>query len=220
MLSYAVRVSRPYNDISGIVSLWANRSQTVIVYEHPADEEVSRTHIHMLLVDVDVKDERLKRIAHTISPDLNGNKDWSFKLTSGDYEKYITYMTKGTLCVSFVKNFSQDKLEELRLKWVEQTAPLPGGPPPSPNNGSNANSRATHFEMFGEMMADYYNIKRSKDNAIPTADEVIDLIVKVLRQHKIKSPPKVVSEFMAMIAYDDFDTREGYYRAVRNFYRW
>lgn len=225
MFSYAVRVSRPYDDLSGIISLWADRSQTVIVYEHSADEEVNRTHVHMLLMDVEVKDERLKRIAHSIDSSLAGNKDWSFKLTETEnLDKYIIYMTKGIYHPSFVKNFSQDRLEELRLMWVDHTDPQPGASSPATPVTQNATSRATHFEMFTVMLADYYNIKRelreTNDLAIPSESQVIELIVKVLRQHKVKQPPKVVSEFMAMIAYDDFDTRDAYYRAVRNYFRW
>lgn len=216
-MDYAIRVSRPYADLSGIVSLWKDRAQAVIVYEHSADEEVNRTHIHMLLVDVDVKDERLKRIAHTIDSTLSGNKDWSFKLTTTNVDKYITYMTKGRLSPMFVKNFSLDRLEELRLQWVEEKPPPPGTSPASPV--STKCNRPTHFEIFGEMLADYYNIKKTQES-IPTEAQVIELIVLVLRQHKMKSHPKMVSEFMAMIAYDDHDTREAYYRSIRHFFRW
>lgn len=215
MNNYAIRVSRSYADVSGIVSSWANRSQVVVVYQHPADEEVNRTHIHLLLMGVDCQEERLKRIAHSTDPNLSGNKDWSFKKTQEEVDGYIVYMTKGNYAPSFVKNFSPARLEELRLKWVELNVPLPETAPQT----KDAKSRVTHFDLFGEMIADYYIIKREA-NRIPNETEVVELIVKVLHKYRLKSHPKIVSEFMAMIAHDDFDTREKYYRAVRKYFSW
>lgn len=223
MNNYAIRVSRSYSDVSGIISLWSHRSQTVIVYQHEKDEEVNRTHIHMLLMGVDCQEERLKRLAHKIDSNLSGNKDWSFKDTklnldnSPDVEGYITYMTKGKYAASFVKNYSPGKLEEARLKWVETKSPLPSPPPPAETN--HVKSRVTHMDLFASMLADYYNVKKAKGSC-PSESQVVELIVKVLHANRMKSHPKVVSEFMAMIAYDDFDMRESYYRAVQKYFRW
>lgn len=115
-----VRVTLPYEDCSGIVQQWVQRCDKAIVYEHEADEDVSRTHIHMALVDCEVGNEALKRM-WTNAPG-SGNGFWSFS-DAKDLPTYLVYMTKGKLRPVLVKNYSTAEVEEHRLSWkpVEQS---------------------------------------------------------------------------------------------------
>lgn len=117
MFHHAIRVTLPYQDCSGIISRWSDRSARVVVYQHDADEEVSKTHVHLGLYGCEVKAEALKRMW----PDApgKGNEFWSFKEASVEAAKYITYMSKGILRAKYTKNFSQEELENSRLAWVE-----------------------------------------------------------------------------------------------------
>ena len=124
MFSYAARVSKPYSDLSGIIDLWAQRCEQVAVFQHDADEEVTKTHVHLVLLKCDVKAEQLKRDSKLPA---QGNKLWSFKDHYEDKDKnwvpvdlsFITYMSKGFLEPVFLKNISQDIVDGFRQKWVD-----------------------------------------------------------------------------------------------------
>jgi len=114
--AHAVRITLPYEDCKHVISMWAERSQRVIVYQHDADEKISNTHIHLALYGCEVKAEALKRM--WIDCPGKGNEFWSWK----DYDEgtnYLTYMSKGHLAPVFVKNISEQQVEESRLAWVE-----------------------------------------------------------------------------------------------------
>ena len=95
------------------------------MYQHDADEEISKTHVHIALVDCETKSEALKRMWKDAPG--KGNEFWSWKDIVGDSEgedkqnltRYITYMSKGILREKYSKNFSQEELEKFRQLWVE-----------------------------------------------------------------------------------------------------
>jgi len=115
-----IRVTVPWQDCSGAIQKWVSRSNKAVVYEHDADEEVSRTHIHMALIGCDVKAEALKRMW----PDApgKGNELWSFS-PPRNLPQYFKYMTKGKLSPVLVKNIPPDEIERHRTSWVEEVNP-------------------------------------------------------------------------------------------------
>lgn len=118
--SYVCRITKPFSEISTFLDNWATKVAGLLVYEHPADEEVSQTHCHFLIQDSEVQDEQLKRMARVKFPDLKGNECWSWKVVKVDkVPEYITYMTKGKFACKFSKNYSSELLERSRLAWVE-----------------------------------------------------------------------------------------------------
>jgi len=116
MYHHAIRITLPYEDCSGIISLWADRCNAVVVYQHDADEEISKTHVHIGLLGCETKSEALKRMWKDAPG--KGNEFWSWKDWDGE-DKYLTYMSKGTLRAKYVKNISEDRLEKSRQSWVE-----------------------------------------------------------------------------------------------------
>lgn len=97
------------------------------VYEHTPDQGCASAHVHMIMIGCKYKTpEPLKRLYYKMFPNADtseGNGLWSW--TNKDFPvpnlEFITYMTKGHLRPKFVKNISEDKLEELRGKWSEPT---------------------------------------------------------------------------------------------------
>jgi len=116
MYHHAIRITLPYEDCSGIISLWADRCNAVVVYQHDADEEISKTHVHIGLLGCETKSEALKRMWKDAPG--KGNEFWSWKDWDGE-TKFLSYMTKGKLREKFVKNFSQAEVEKSRQDWVE-----------------------------------------------------------------------------------------------------
>lgn len=120
--SYVCRITLPFSDVNQFIDEWSNKIDKLLVYEHEADEEVSKTHCHFLILDSQVKNEQLKRISRDKFPDLKGNESWSWKQYDPEKGKsYISYMTKGSLTAKFIKNFSLQELDNSRLAWVERS---------------------------------------------------------------------------------------------------
>jgi len=119
MFSHAIRVTLPYADCSGIISLWADRSSRAIAYQHTADEEVSKTHVHLALWGCEVKAEALKRMWPEAPG--KGNEFWAWKELGllDNAGKYLTYMSKGKLAPKYLKNISEDRVEKSRQAWVD-----------------------------------------------------------------------------------------------------
>lgn len=116
MNSYAIRLSRSYAELRPVFeSLKATR---VLVYEHEADEEVSRTHVHALVQNADITVLAFKRRIEKVIGKVS-KSDWSFKETDQNVAKYVTYMTKGSLTPEYNVGYTQDEVEQFKAYWIE-----------------------------------------------------------------------------------------------------
>jgi len=121
MNEHACRITREYSALigdAGLIPDWLKVSGKLLVYQHPADEEVKKTHCHFLIEECSIGQEGLKkRVKHY---QFNGNSDWSFsqKEYDGNVEKYIIYMTKGYLDPVYNVGYCPLYLEECKKKWV------------------------------------------------------------------------------------------------------
>lgn len=128
-MNLAVRVSRPYGDIQE----WVKELKVakIIVCQHDADEEVSRTHIHMLLIGSVLKPDAIKARYKKLYGDIDKN-DWSFKTSWQDKatkevfpiddensKKFITYMTKGHIVPSLCVGYDPAEVLNLAQLWVD-----------------------------------------------------------------------------------------------------
>lgn len=104
--------------LKDVINDWSDKVGKILCYEHQGSE-TEKIHVHLLIMESPVKDERLKRIARA-RIELSGNEDWSWKKCDmNKVKEYMTYMTKGVLRPVFVKNFSTAEVEEARSRWVE-----------------------------------------------------------------------------------------------------
>lgn len=112
----AIRISRPYD----VIKPWFDKFtyDKIIVYEHSADAEVSRTHCHILVYGVTVQNDNLKYHLKKIDPTLNGRIDWSFS-TKEVNDDFITYMCKGSLDPVFKVGYTDYEIDVLTAKWVD-----------------------------------------------------------------------------------------------------
>lgn len=129
MPNYAPRITLPYDDVSGVISVWSGYCDQMAVYEHDADLEVNKTHVHMIMINCSFKTaEPLKRrFYEQIKTDRKGNDlwEWEHKNYPNPDIGYIKYMSKGTLTAKFVKNISEQVLEEWRQKWTPDIPKAP-----------------------------------------------------------------------------------------------
>lgn len=141
MPNYAIRVTLPYHDMSGVVKVWSLYADKVAVFQHEADEDVNKTHIHIGLLNCEFKTpEALKRkMLKQITVEETGNKLWSFKVWDGS-QKYLTYMSKGTLIASYLKLWDDNDVNMWKEKWIDT-------PPAPPSTQTDKKSQMTKYEI-------------------------------------------------------------------------
>lgn len=123
MPDYAVRITYPYEKIAQLVSAWALRSETMAVYEHPADGKVKRTHCHMIVTGTNVDKKQLRNIASKFV-EVKGNENCSFKEFTGEERAYV-YMTKGIHDPKYLLCIPRVTADSWKMSWVEQPAAPP-----------------------------------------------------------------------------------------------
>ena len=166
MPNYAPRVSIPFADLSGVLSLWSEVSEKMVVYEHAADEEVSTTHVHLIMINCKyATPEALKRMFYAnINTERKGNDLWSW--THKDFPNpdlsFIGYMSKKDLRPVFQKNILPAEVEEWKLKWSKPTTSKPLRQS-SLHENTQDNKKLTKFNVIARVV-----------NRILTADNALE----------------------------------------------
>lgn len=116
------RIHRPYSDVSGFVVSLLDRCEKGFVFEHSADEDVNRTHIHGYMFGSEL-------LPKTVSQDwikkklgLSGNTDFGVSDKCSKRDKrpldlsgaYCYGSKWDTIADSYSKNISPALFEELR----------------------------------------------------------------------------------------------------------
>lgn len=112
---YFIRITYPYQDIASLVSKWALQCEKLIVYQHTG-EKTEKIHCHMVMIGSRIQKKQLRNLGNQFV-NLKGNENCSFKEAIDDGA--ITYMSKGNLEPSYNKGFAEERIEELRKKWVK-----------------------------------------------------------------------------------------------------
>jgi len=126
-MNLAVRISRSYEEIKEWVTQL--KGQSFILYQHDADDEISRTHVHFLIIGSELKPDAMKARYKKLYGDID-KTDWSFissfkvdgkatAITVENSTKFVTYMSKGSLVPLHSNGY--DPIEVLRLTqlWVD-----------------------------------------------------------------------------------------------------
>lgn len=121
-ISLQFKIHRPYTDVSGVVVSLLEKCKLGFVFEHLADEETNRTHIHGYMFGSEL-------LPRTVSQDwikkklgLKGNTDFAVSNKCSKTDKRpldvsgaFCYGSKwDTIAASHLKNISPVLLEELR----------------------------------------------------------------------------------------------------------
>lgn len=179
MVNYAVRLTRTYEELKGFFERLNTHNIKCLVYEHCADEDVSRTHIHALLLDVTQSTDTLKNwVKKTLNVIEYSKTDWSFKIAQADYTRYITYMSKGNLQPVLNSAFSDSEVESARNQWEQ----------PSQQSASQKSEvvvvsvqKKTKHEIMGEVA----NYLRNEGCIMPEDKKIIKAVCKVLMENRI-----------------------------------
>lgn len=205
----AIRLSRPYAELVSVIdTIWDHCGQ-LIVYEHQADANVSRTHVHMLVDALQVSTETVKNWLRQDSTTEWTKSDWSFKkqyrhrsgkivLCDADM---ITYMSKGKLNPCRLPKGFPDWKEKMEL-WVE---PVKYQTTLDQKKEPSARNTITQWDMFEEV--DRY-LKYDADGNFTKRhilmQDVVDAILHVhLKHHKLISRYKVRDFYDTYVARND-----------------
>lgn len=119
-ISFNVRISREYSQIASWVE--SIKAKYILAVQHDADEEVARTHTHILIVESSVSALALKNRLQTVMKKLGdflGKGDWAFpELKDEDYRHISVYYSKGKYNYSFMFGLEYD-WEAIKSEWVE-----------------------------------------------------------------------------------------------------
>lgn len=183
-MDLAIRITRPYDDIQQwIDDITADKKA---VYQHDADDEISRTHVHMLLINCTLKPDSLKARFKKLYGNIEA-KDWSFKTSDGD-SKFITYMSKGVLAPSLTKGYTVEEIQNYTQQWVEPKTGL------KLENGKfvrdvNEPNQKTKIQLLEQM--------RSQLSDTDSTRNILKIIRKVLIDNRI-----VIGQYKMMDYYD------------------
>jgi len=115
--SWSARITKQYDDIHEWLD--AVECEKIIVFEHPADDKVANTHIHALVINGKVEYESLKTRYRKMYGAIDRSQ-WRFKSdVNDDYNRFITYMSKGKFVPKLSKGFDPDSIVKLVSEWVD-----------------------------------------------------------------------------------------------------
>lgn len=198
-MKFFCRLTKSYDELTGLFHKLTEESRVLVVYQHDADEKVSRTHVHYY-IDTDISQDTIrnrvkKHLGYT--PERN---DWSFKTTYGKQglpvdETCITYMSKGKLSPKWCHGIDDSDVDRLTNSWVEPTVSV------VLKNGrleTETPARPTEFEMVQEV------VRWAKENDIIDDASVVARIRYVLNKYRLKCGMyKVVDLFDTFMRYHD-----------------
>lgn len=192
------RVSLDYGTLAKVFEVLQNETDVLVVYEHEADEDVNRTHVHFLIdwvASVDTLKNRFKINCTTVT--FKGNSSWSFLSSYKPFKKSkevpvnedcITYMSKGELEPVVLKGFTQDLIAKYKDRWVERTPETSYQPKltyVTRETPSEAKKRKN--DLIKEML-DRINIHDGKydtDISFSGNRHLLDVIIQVLNENKV-----------------------------------
>jgi len=109
------RLSFPFSRITSALEKISECSERFVAYEH--SERVENTHVHFLAVGPTISTDTMKNYVRKMIGSVERTK-WSFPKASD--VNCITYMSKGKLHPVLVKGFTEEEIEQFRMKWVEK----------------------------------------------------------------------------------------------------
>lgn len=145
--SYFARMHKPYSDLSGVLTVWADNCKKFLVYEHPQEDGSERTHCHLIVVESTITDEAFKQRCKSKGLNLKGNKEWSFKAL--DMTKNpLVYCSKGKYDPKLNKGFEPQYVADERDKYV---------PPKDKSDEKRATQPNTLLDEFLEKLLKKYD---------------------------------------------------------------
>jgi hypothetical protein len=221
-MKWHLRIANPWHDISGSFIEFSNKCQTFVVYEHEKDEDVSRTHCHMLIETDEVESEIRKQVAQSNKSNLKGNSLYMLSTEYKDKKRgkakliddgLITYMSKGNLQYKYNKGCTEEFIKTCTMLWKnykdvkEDTIEAEKLTKEIKCPECQAIKRVTDYQIFTEVLGELikqdilaFNTKTYKD--------ICNIIINVRKRYFKMTPQVKLQEYIFMIMNTDFETGE------------
>lgn len=209
MANYSVRLTWDYETLA---PFWSRLdADTIVVYEHPADAQVSRTHCHAFVWGLKNPTDTVKNWIRLVTGEMKPDKDkWRFSTTWKDSHtgkrhpvendgKMITYMHKGRYDCKYYKGIDQTQLKAYESEWVDRTKStlsVKNGKfvKKLPEDGGKA---LTRWEML-EKIREIYDPKKHNE------DDTLDLIRNEFeRNRQVVGLYKILDFYDALMFYEN-----------------
>ena len=192
----AVRLTCSYELLASTLGDWSCVSKYLVCYEHPEPDNI---HCHLLLTGVYCTDQHLKDVMWEHNVPCKGSGQLSFKTTfknpenkkeifaidETNWERYISYMSKGKYDPKYNKGFSDETIQSCKSAWIDYTT--------QPKPYLNYLAFAKQFNSVTKpvsvadvkVAAHIYAIKRHKSHTKAMRFEVSQLIDDYCYYHNI-----------------------------------
>jgi len=126
--AWQFRLTRPWSEIAPLIQPLIDGCQAFVVYEHPFDTEIARTHVHGVLVACKWGEDSIRtKFMKVICPEkADYMLSKTYKVKGVHVRKLLddgvfVYQSKGNE-PKFQKGFADKMLAEQRAKWVDPRA--------------------------------------------------------------------------------------------------
>lgn len=182
MTDYAIRITRTFDEMGTAIERIASKCKKCVVYQH----EGSRPHCHLLLVECQVSTDTLKNYLKA-QLGVVDKSDWSFKKCQENYDKYITYMSKGIHKWSYQKEFEEKFLEEKRAEWKDKAVESR-----SDTTAAKKKAKKDCWEIILEVRSqlsfkDTLGTFGWATYCEQTNEQIYDIMIKKLEENKIRA---------------------------------
>lgn len=191
-MSFAIRITKAYVDISGLVQKIADIAENCVVYQH---DDASRVHCHMLVLGFTKTEDTIRRWMRGVF-EKPARTDISIKSVYKDDagkevpvdSSFIVYMSKGQLDPVYVKGYTESDISDYRGRWVNQS-PRQGlrtkngkivvdGVGDDPSQPSTQRGQKTKWQLLAEMQEEW------GASCAPDFDELFRITRKILKRNK------------------------------------
>lgn len=130
VLCYHAIIHREYDALTSCFDVWKTKCHEFAVAQHEEDDQVPRTHCHILIGSPTIQRDRFNEILKEKIPDLEGRKDFMILVKTVkskgkpsvpyDVDELLKYLAKGDKTrLKCVENISPARVETAVDNWVE-----------------------------------------------------------------------------------------------------
>lgn len=191
-----IRITKSFEELKEWITV--EDCSQCIVYEHEADDEINRTHVHIWLKGIKCNTDSLKNHIRKVTGKIPAS-DWAFmemnkKTKEAWNDNVITYMSKGKLMPKYTKGFTEDEIEDYKSKWINHN-------PISVENGKlvikrevKETKKKTKRELLQEML-ELYTVDME-------VDETVELVRKILiKNNEVLGMYKIMDYYDSLLCY-------------------
>lgn len=115
---WSVRIHRTYEMLEPWILNLSNKCNKLIVYQHDADDDVSRTHCHIVIIGYTTSDATLKAQVIKCLGSRPEKTDWVWDPSVRSEALSIQYLSKKDLKPVYNKGFEESFIAENSAKYV------------------------------------------------------------------------------------------------------